>query len=290
MKNKEKNVLQPHILTRYHEIDVLDRNGAIRKKQCFLWGPHVWHKITRWTFLCKTLLKNWNNNLISQKSGGAKAPPSPTLSAVPATTIKNVQEELNKVKKQAIDASYQAEKLAQYIRRDCLEISGVPPSESYSSNDIVRSVGELVGIQVTDGDISTTHALLFFKTDALPKIVLKFVRSLSKFVEVCSQVCSQQVLCKPQKACEEESMQSTVASSNVYISESMTSTRKKLSSEINKEKKRLKWKHIWTQNGRIFIKEADAERSFSFNSFNLNSLLNSERLTNIWKAYLLATC
>ena len=36
MKNKEKNVLQPYILTKYHEIDVLDRNGAIRKKQCFL--------------------------------------------------------------------------------------------------------------------------------------------------------------------------------------------------------------------------------------------------------------
>ena len=68
------------------------------------------------------------NNRISQQS----------------TTIKNVQEELNNVKKQAIDASYQAEELAQYIRRDCLEISGVLPSESYSSNDIVRSVGNLL--------------------------------------------------------------------------------------------------------------------------------------------------
>ena len=73
------------------------------------------------------------NNRISQQS----------------TTIKNVQEELNNVKKQAIDASYQAEELAQYIRRDCLEISGVPPSESYSSNDIFRSVGKLIGIQVS---------------------------------------------------------------------------------------------------------------------------------------------
>ena len=53
----------------------------------------------------------------------------------------------------------------------------------------------------------------------------------------------------------------------IYISESLTSTRKKLFGEINKERKRLKWKHIWTQNGRIFIKEADAGRSFSFNSF-----------------------
>lgn len=61
------------------------------------------------------------NNRISQQS----------------TTIKNVQEELNKVKKQATDASHQAEELAQYIRRDCLEISGVPPSESYSSSLLV---------------------------------------------------------------------------------------------------------------------------------------------------------
>ena len=45
---------------------------------------------------------------------------------------------------------------------------------------------------------------------------------------------------------------------NVYISESLTSTRKKLFGEINKERKCLKWKHIWTQNGRILIKEADA--------------------------------
>ena len=65
-----------------------------------------------------------------------------------STTIKNVQEEFTNVKKQANDATYQVEELAQYIRRDCLEISGVPPSENYSSNDIVRSVGKLIGIQV----------------------------------------------------------------------------------------------------------------------------------------------
>lgn len=62
---------------------------------------------------------------------------------------------------------YQAEELAQSIRRDCLEISGVPPSESYSSNDIVRSVGKLIGIQVTDGNITTAHAVPSFKTERL---------------------------------------------------------------------------------------------------------------------------
>ena len=55
--------------------------------------------------------------------------------------------------------------------------------------------------------------------------------------------------------------------SNVYISESLTSSRINLFSGINKERKPLKWKHIWTQNGRIFIKEADTRRSYSFDSF-----------------------
>ena len=189
------------------------------------------------------------NNRISQQS----------------TTIKNVQEELNNVKKQAIDASYQAEELAQYIRRDCLEISGVPPSESYSSNDIVRSVGKLIGIQVSDGDISTAHPVPTFKTDALPKIVIKFVR-----IDVRNRFYANRRKLVKKKACNLPDLDLDL-NNNVYISESLTSTRKKLFGEINKEKKRLKWKHIWTQNGRIFIKEADRGRSFSFNSFEVRT-------------------
>ena len=185
------------------------------------------------------------NNRISQQS----------------TTIKNVQEELNKVKKQATDASHQAEELAQYIRRDCLEISGVPPSESYSSNDIVCSVGKLIGIQITNGDISTAHPVPSFKSDALPKIVVKFVRR-----DVRNRFYANRRKLVKKKACNLPDLGLDL-NNNVYISESLTSTRKKLFGEINKERKRLKWKHIWTQNGRIFIKEADAGRSFSFNSF-----------------------
>ena len=178
-----------------------------------------------------------------------------------STTIKNVQEEFTNVKKQANDATYQVEELAQYIRRDCLEISGVPPSENYSSNDIVRLVGKLIGIQVSDGDISTAHPVPTFKTDALPKIVVKFVRR-----DVRNRLYANRRKLVKKKACNLPDLDLDL-NNNVYISESLTSTRKKLFGEINKERKRLKWKHIWTQNGRIFIKEADGGRSFSFNSF-----------------------
>ena len=44
---------------------------------------------------------------------------------------------------------------------------------------------------------------------------------------------------------------------NIYTSESLTPFKKKPFGEANKAKKRLRWKHIWIQNGRIFVKEAE---------------------------------
>lgn len=48
---------------------------------------------------------------------------------------------------------------------------------------------------------------------------------------------------------------------NVFISESLTS---KLFGEVNKKRKKLKWKYIWTQNGRIFIKANENTTTRSF--------------------------
>ena len=68
------------------------------------------------------------------------------------------------------------ENLAEYLRRDCLEISDVPPSESYTCNQLVMAVGQAIGVQVKEGDISTSHPLPTFKEDAPPKIIVKFTR------------------------------------------------------------------------------------------------------------------
>lgn len=52
---------------------------------------------------------------------------------------------------------------------------------------------------------------------------------------------------------------------NVNISESLTPVKKKLFGEVNKVKKeKLKWKHIWTYNGKIFLKQDENNTSFSF--------------------------
>ena len=92
------------------------------------------------------------------------------------TSLKQMRKALDDATKQAHDAMNGFENLAEYPRRDCLEISGVPPSENYTCNQLVTAVGQAIGVQVREEDLSTSHPLPTFKEDAPPKIIVKFTR------------------------------------------------------------------------------------------------------------------
>ena len=92
------------------------------------------------------------------------------------TSLKQSRKELDDTSKLAQEAVDGAESLAEYLRRDGLEISGVPPSTNYTCNEVVMAVGEAIGIQVKEEDISTSHPLLTFNKDAPSKLIVKFTR------------------------------------------------------------------------------------------------------------------
>ena len=52
----------------------------------------------------------------------------------------------------------------------------------------------------------------------------------------------------------------------VYISESLTSSRKKLFGEINTIKQSKKWGYISTQNGKLLLREAENTRIYGFDT------------------------
>ena len=54
---------------------------------------------------------------------------------------------------------------------ESLEISGIPLSENYSTNDIVIAVGKAINVSVKEEDISTSHPLSSYNSDAPPKII-----------------------------------------------------------------------------------------------------------------------
>lgn len=52
----------------------------------------------------------------------------------------------------------------------------------------------------------------------------------------------------------------------IYISESLTSMKKKLFGSVNKLKKELKWKFIWTNHGRIYLKKSEDTQTYTIDS------------------------
>ena len=47
----------------------------------------------------------------------------------------------------------------QYSRRDCLEIRGIPLQRNEICNNLVKKVGDLIGVKVDDHDMSVSHRL-----------------------------------------------------------------------------------------------------------------------------------
>ena len=167
------------------------------------------------------------------------------------TSLRQMRKDLEDATKRAQDAMNGFENLAEYLRRDCLEISGVPPSESYTCNQLVMAVGQAIGVQVKEEDISTSCPLPTFKEDAPPKIIVKFTRR-----DVRNSFYTNRRKVIDKKASDLPDLGIT-AESKVYISESLTRYKKELFGEVNKLRKKIRWKHIWTQNSRIYVKESD---------------------------------
>ena len=73
--------------------------------------------------------------------------------------------------------------MEQYSRRECLEIHGVPQPQdpkSENTNDVVLRVGKLMGINLSQEDISVSYRLLtstkYKGKRSEPLIIVKFVR------------------------------------------------------------------------------------------------------------------
>lgn len=162
------------------------------------------------------------------------------------------------------------ENLAHFPSRDyCLEISGIPPSENCTSNDIVIAVGRAIDVSIKEEDISTSHPLPFQNSDTPQRIIVKFTRrdARNAFYPNRRKLINKKTNKLPELGLEEEE--------KIYISESLTRYKKHLFGDVNNLKKRLRWKHMWTQNGRIFLKEA--ERSKPVVNYTHEQLADFER-------------
>ena len=165
-------------------------------------------------------------------------------------STKTMQAEINSNKNMALKTMGETEEMAQYLQRDCLKISRVKPNTEYSSENIVESMEKVLNVNVTDADISNAHPLPSHKKDALPKLIVKFTHR-----NVRNEFYAKRKVLAGKNLPADPVLKNFLVGKNIYISESLTPQRKKLYSDINRFRKEIMWKFIWSHNGRIYLKK-----------------------------------
>ena len=100
--------------------------------------------------------------------------------------IKILQDE-NKILKATIDSIERSlesvtranHDLEQYTRRECVEIRGIPVAANpweEQTNSIVEDVGKLLGLDITENDISACQRMPQRQASGPPAIIVKFMR------------------------------------------------------------------------------------------------------------------
>lgn len=147
----------------------------------------------------------------------------------------------------------------QYSRRDCLELRGIPVQRNENCNDVVKSVGLLIGVEVKDQDISVSHRLAARSNNTSragssrndPAIIVKFVRR-----DVRDKFYTSRKYLRDKST--KDIGLTRVAEHKIYIGESLTQHNRKLFNLCLEKKKQLNYKFIWTSVGRTLIRKDES--------------------------------
>ena len=174
--------------------------------------------------------------------------------------------------------------LAQYSRRDCLEIKGGRHEQNECTDKLVITVAQKCGIQINENDISVSHRITA-PTPAKPNpsIIVKFVSRKTRDMIYNSR----QVLHKLNQATKKSNSildnvqfstgkglagsnpdeifvnesftdmnaTETLPKDKIYINESLTYTNRQRFNKCLQFKKLNNWAYIWTQNGATLLKK-----------------------------------
>lgn len=150
------------------------------------------------------------------------------------------------------------ESLRQYIRRDLLEIHGVPFTQGENTNAIVKNVAQIVdpNMELNENDISISHRLQAAE-GFTPPIIVKFTR--------------RDVRDKLYKSKRNLNLKTAVdlgyqEESRLFINESLTQKSRELLREVKRYKRNHNYKFVWTKHGKVLLRkdERPPSRVFAF--------------------------
>ena len=180
-----------------------------------------------------------------------------------SSKVKDLEKRTTDIEESQYNIEGALDELQQYIRRDCVEVSGIPVLPNDNPIELAVELGNLLGCSLTVEDISIAHRLPN-TTKSKDRMIIKFVRRESKDIIYKGRNRLVGKSTKDLPSVSRELGKSIHNTNRIFINESLTSYRKRLFGRINEFRRIHKWKHIWTVNGRILLRESDSSRVFSF--------------------------
>ena len=155
--------------------------------------------------------------------------------------------------------------MQQYLRRDCLEITGIPVLPLDNPKQLVQELGSLIDVDINEDQISTAHRLPDTKK-VKNRIIVKFVHRDKR-----EEIYKRRRNLSGKKSSHLPSVQSEMGKSvfndnKIHINESLTSYRKMLFGRINAFKQKNNHKFLWTVNGKILLRETETSNIESFST------------------------
>ena len=157
--------------------------------------------------------------------------------------------------------------IQQYQRRDCCEITGIPPVQDESTDEIVIKIALLMGLNLDVKEISVSHRLPTRGESNSSRLRLA-TRSSGRNVDPALQYPRIVKLVRREmkdlfyrshkmlvgKMTKDRGL-SRISDNKIYVSESLTAKSKELFKECLKFRRENDFKYIWTNQGRIYLRQ-----------------------------------
>ena len=139
--------------------------------------------------------------------------------------------------------------LAQYTRKNILEIHGEPESAHTTTEDAVLKVAEALEMSIQLQDIETSHKL---NRKGIKPIIVKFLSHKVKSNLYRARAKLKNV--KISSLFHGTSYATTVEAERIFLNERLTSYRRKIVNRANEKRKNGELLSVWTLDGKIYVK------------------------------------
>lgn len=196
------------------------------------------------------------SNLIDKQAGELKAC---------TDKIELLESENHKLNSENVNIKTRLNDLEQYSRVNCLEITGVPEIKNENILTTIKMVATAVHFNLDPTMVDACHRLQKNPNNHNdpPKIIIKFVRRTIKdeFMH-CKKV-----IRNLSTSHLDPTISGTLRTHNpIYINEALSSYNRQLLYRVRLFKKEKQFKHLWTKDGKIFLRKTDTSKIFRIKS------------------------